>query len=133
MIHWTKTLKVNVQTLDEQHKALMESIARLEHLLSQKSGRADIDGVLNELAQQTQRHFETEERLMAQYDYPRRHAHAQLAHVLLLEDLNKLCRNFHSGTLQVDAQTLEFLMAWLVDHIDIDRDLGAFLNSKGVR
>ncbi|MBI2314025.1 MAG: hypothetical protein HYU77_16120 [Betaproteobacteria bacterium] len=42
MIEWTSALEVNVQILDEQHRALAELLDKIEDLLRQKSDRAEM-------------------------------------------------------------------------------------------
>ncbi|MBI2314028.1 MAG: hemerythrin family protein [Betaproteobacteria bacterium] len=133
MIEWTSALEVNVQVLDEQHRALAGLLDKIEDLLRQKSDRAEIEKAMAEFAHHTKLHFQAEERLMAEHDYPGRHNHIDVMHDHLLEELAKLRLDLHSGTLHLNARTLRFLRDWMVSHIQADKELGAFLNSKGVR
>lgn len=133
MTHWSKDVEVNVRAIDEQHRALFGAMTKLEELTRQKADRLEIEKALYQLASHTMRHFFAEEQLMEEYDYPDRHNHIHGAHVQLLTDIVNVLSDYRSGSQQLKMETLKSLEKALVDHIDDDKELGAFLNSKGVK
>lgn len=132
-IQWTKEHEVNVRLIDEQHKSLMEAMAKLEELTRQKAAHREIEKALDELALRTRRHFFAEEQLMEAHDYPDRHNHTHGAHVRLLADIINVISDYRSGSQQLKTKTLKSLEKALVGHIIDEKELGAFLSSKGVK
>jgi hemerythrin-like metal-binding protein len=126
--HHTKDIEIGIPVLDEQHHALTASIAQLEGLVAHH-GRAEIDAALRGLAQVTKEHFDTEQRLMVAYDFPRHHEIAGGAHARLYEDVVKLQSEVSAGRRHLDAKALTSLRNWLTRHIAEDKQLAAYMKS----
>jgi hemerythrin-like metal-binding protein len=129
-VHWTKDLEVGVPVIDEQHKTVHKAVTELEEIVRQKGSRPKLEHALDELVKQITAHFETEERLMAAFDFPEALEHTRIGHTRLFEDVSKLNADYHSGARQIDARSVAFLKGWLARHIDEDKNLAAHLNSS---
>ena len=74
-IIWTEEFSVGVKRLDEQHKRLIAMINRLMGAPRAKTRSERISDLLSDMTKYAQEHFQTEEDLMRQYDYPHLYKH----------------------------------------------------------
>jgi len=126
--------------MDEQHRALFITAARLYRLLLGHGKLMQVDKVFSDLVRQTTVHFQTEERLMQSYAYPDFIHHKSL-HDMLVQQLQAMQSSQQTmqslSYIQPWIERLEvadFLSGWLVNHIlDEDKKMGAFLRGIGVQ
>src|SRR5579871_764419 len=67
---WTDNYKVNIATLDEQHRQLFEAVNALDLALRMGDGMVAIDQVLDKMVDYIGVHFNSEEALMEQHNFP---------------------------------------------------------------
>ena len=93
----------------------------------------DVTGpILDSLIRYTVEHFTAEERLMQQHGYTDLVAH-KLEHKHLTEKVVDFKRGFDDGGHIVTIEVVEFLRAWLQNHIrGSDAHFVPFLHSRGV-
>lgn len=133
LITWNDSLSVNVQEIDSQHKRLVELINQLHDAMSQGRGREVMGKVLDGLISYTRTHFAYEERLMAARAYPSLAQH-KAEHDALTKQVLDLQSQFLAGQAVLTLQVMKFLKDWLSNHIlEVDKKLGAYLNTKGVK
>lgn len=131
-ITWDQNLRVNVVEIDAQHKKLVDLLNKLFDEVKSGNGRTAMDGVLTELVNYTEYHFDTEERLLEKYGYPA-YAEHKKQHEDLKKEVQDLKTDFHKGQAAITFRTMSFLSEWLKRHImGEDKKYGLFLNSKGV-
>ncbi|NOZ91806.1 bacteriohemerythrin [bacterium 3DAC] len=134
-IKWSDSLSVGHPTIDSQHKELVRRIAKLIELINSGSiTNEQMVDVLGFIADYTDEHFSTEEKMMIQTDYPEYEAHRQ-QHLWFMNEVNELIKEYMingvSEKLLADIQRV--LIDWLVGHITgTDKKLGAYLMEKGV-
>ncbi len=134
-IKWSDSLSVGHPTIDSQHKELVRRIAKLIDLINSESiTNEQMVDVLGFIADYTDEHFSTEEKMMIQTDYPEYEAHRQ-QHLWFMNEVNELIKEYMingvSENLLTDIQRV--LIDWLVGHITgTDKKLGAYLVQKGV-
>lgn len=123
---WTTSLSVGHETIDAQHRGLIDFLA----LLQQRIGDGDTVAtsvILAEFIEFTHEHFAEEERLMRNSDYPQYLAHV-MRHESLLEEIRQLKKSIDAGKTPVSLALLDYLRVWLFEHIKTsDRRLGRFL------
>lgn len=91
MLEWNADLDTGVESIDIQHKRLMEMVNGVyDGMLSGKDGFPVLD-VIGKLKDYTSYHFSTEEQYMDKHDYPDANAH-KLEH-----------RGFEEKVAQVEA------------------------------
>jgi len=61
---WSPDYSVNIKTIDDQHRELVNILNRLFVAVSKREGDKVIAGILDALMSYTQTHFALEERLM---------------------------------------------------------------------
>ncbi len=128
-MEWTDELSVGSSKIDVQHKMLIAYINRLDEAINKHQGDQVLKDIFDGLMNYTLLHFDLEERLLVLCDYPDLAAH-QAEHRSLKESVLGFKEQFESGALNVDAKVLDFLKAWLVDHIMLtDKKYEAHLRS----
>lgn len=112
-------LRIGIAAIDEQHGELLATLKKFQ---------AEVDGyrrpqvkklLLDQLAQQTAAHFLSEEAMMAEAHYPGLPLHV-LKHEHLFEKLNALRARYSGKKPRLGRHTLNFLLDWLVTHIQTD-------------
>ena len=84
---WSQDYSVNIKTIDDQHRELVNILNRLFVAVSKREGEKVIAGILDALMSYTQTHFALEERLMRQAKYKDLEPHME-EHRKLLEQLD---------------------------------------------
>ncbi len=113
---WTDAYSVNIQTIDDQHKELVNILNRLFIAVSMREGEKVIASILDALTAYTQTHFALEERLLQQAKYKDFAAHKE-EHRKLLEQLEQLCKKHMLEEKPIYFEMLSFLKRWLREHI----------------
>jgi len=130
---WDAKYSVDINEIDRQHKRLFGLFNELYEAMQE--GHADdvIDNVLSRIVDYTAYHFETEEKLFAQYGYHDAAAH-RAEHAKLTEQVTTLVQKLEAGDVHVSLATLKLLSDWLNNHIlGSDQKYAPFLIANGVR
>jgi hemerythrin-like metal-binding protein len=132
LIRWGKSLMVNIPTIDEQHKQLVQLMNDLHKSMKKRESTQAMERILDRLVDYTVMHFSTEEQFFKQYDYPEREQHAAI-HKKLVARVGDFQKKFKSGDATVSMDLMDFLKDWLVNHIKgTDMQYAPFLRKKGV-
>lgn len=128
---WDNRYNTYVDEIDEQHQHLIKLIRKMRIVVENQFNQQIQNNVLDELIDYTHYHFNTEEILMFEHQYPFSEIHKRQH-----DDFTCRIREFREDFDQGKAQAfriLSFLVNWLIDHILIsDKKLGHYLNSKGI-
>lgn len=116
LLSWNDQYLIGDTTIDEEHKTLFRLINDFHTHWSEKRDRKDIARVLSQLIQYGELHFQDEERIMAQADYPALDNHHQV-HEKLIEEIFKLNEELMEQSQLLERDVTKFLKQWLVDHI----------------
>ncbi|MCE1255553.1 MAG: bacteriohemerythrin [Anaerolineae bacterium] len=131
-IDWSDKLSVKISVIDEQHKKLIEIINDLYDAMQKGKGKDVLEDVFARLVEYVKTHFKTEEKLMAEYDYPDRKDH-ETKHNDLTYQVGQLAIKAQTGKITVSLETMAFLKDWLYNHIlKTDAKLGQYLKDKGL-
>jgi hemerythrin-like metal-binding protein len=126
LIAWNDTLLIGVETIDRQHRQLVDILNRLHDALQHGVQPRDITRALSDVKGYTQYHFSAEERLMQESAYPELEAHIQL-HRAFQTKLAQLEADATGGKVMVNIRLLLLLKDWLAHHIlEPDKDFGVF-------
>lgn len=135
LIQWDKSrFTVHVAEFDEDHRELVHLLNDLHSAMKSGQGRDVIRGPrLSELLERKRLHFSAEEAWLQRQGYPGLESHRQehqRAHARVAEFQNRI----HSRDVVVSVELLEFLRAWLVDHIlTVDREYSAYFAARSAR
>jgi len=119
LLQWSKDLAVGHAIIDSDHQMLINIANELDHSATSGAGQEAIGLALSRLVTYIETHFQREEALFLDSDYPHKDKH-QKNH----RDIEHLMNGF-SQAYQTDPATVEldkllnFLKEWLVQHIGI--------------
>jgi len=134
LIEWTAELSVGIDSIDEQHKKLVNMINALNEAMLINSSDELLGKIFTGLAAYTQKHFSYEENMFAEYGYTDSVEHKR-QHSELIAQVVKLKEKFienPQGTMSADLML--FLKRWLTNHImRTDKEYAEFLIAKGVK
>ncbi len=116
LIDWEKKFETGINRIDEQHKQLVAIINKLhENIIIQKDG-SSVNGLLMDLKIYTIDHFTTEEKMLKKYKYPGEDDHIKI-HQKFINKISENLYDVNSAPLAQGYQLIEFLKAWLMNHI----------------
>lgn len=126
-----KSLETGNIAIDTQHKELIDAINNLLVACGQGKGRDEIKNTIKFLTDYTVKHFNDEEKLQKQYNYPDYVAHKKL-HEDFKADVNKIVSEYEeNGTSVVLTFKVNNVIAsWLIKHIKgEDKKVAAYIKS----
>ena len=120
-IAWRPDFNLGIKEIDEQHKKIVELINKLNDAFIKKVAHEQLGSILDEMVKYSEYHFETEEKLFSQYNYPFTREHIQMH-----QDFKTKVAGFretYSKNQPVTFRVLNFLRKWFTNHIlDVDRE-----------
>ncbi len=132
IVTWCEEYNVNVGKIDSQHQKMLELVNNVHAAVEARVKKDDLMKLLAELVEYTRIHFSDEEKLMKKYDYPDLAKHHK-EHKLLLRYLIDMMDSVSSGKNFSFYCDYDVSTDWALIHIsECDKNLGIFLNSKGV-
>lgn len=130
MIIWKKEYNVGVESIDNQHKKLVNIINELKEGVDQSKQGEVLKDILPRLVNYTKVHFSDEEKIMEKAGYPELHLH-KAQHKILINQVIEVLENLKSGKSNVSEDLFEFLKHWLIKHVlDHDKEFGYYLSDK---
>ncbi len=133
VIAWKEIYETGIVALDDEHRKLIDEINRLYEAVRDKRGETVLGDILAMLESYTVDHFQHEEKLMKEYDFPGLADHKKV-HQELIDAIQDLKNRFTAGTEELARELLKFLRVWVLEHIiDVDKKYGSFLESRGGR
>jgi len=116
-IAWEESLRIGVGRIDRQHQHLFDLLNTVDDCLTDEAPRDNIQLVFNELLNYITYHFDAEEALMSEANYPEL-AHHRRAHAKLAATLHDLFNEFNANPARdMGAKLHTFLSDWLIHHI----------------
>lgn len=132
---WTEELSVGNSLIDAQHQSLLK-LGRLARDLAENpnASRESLHAVLNNIATESIRHFDDEERIMAANGCPTLAEHRE-AHAALLEELAEFLFQASEKATAFDKQWLaDFVNKLVVGHVlTMDVPNKAFMGERHLR
>ena len=132
MFAWKDTYNIGVQEIDAQHRRLFSLADELHTAMNSGKGKDVMATVFQNLINYTKTHFAAEERLMQRCNYPNYAAH-KAQHDEMTRKVLQLQRDYQGGNALITIDVMQFLSAWLRQHIgDSDRKYAPFVMGKAV-
>ena len=129
LVAWTDDFCIGHEEIDSQHQELVSRINKLIERLDQGGDQYNIEEMLTFLYKYTDYHFQTEEQLMEEINYPHLSDQKE-SHGKFLQGLEKLKADFDSqgNILDLAYRTQSHLVGWLLNHIaKEDKKIGEWL------
>ena len=131
-IEWDDSLSIGIDTIDDQHKMLIDRLKNLSNAFEQQMGETEIFETIKFMTEYTDFHFSSEEEHMRKVNYPGLE-HQIGQHAEFKESLNRLVEDFEDEgiTRALTTSVNTFLMNWLVNHIKgVDTKFAQFLKKN---
>ncbi|MFW6266380.1 MAG: bacteriohemerythrin [Halanaerobiales bacterium] len=135
MFDWKEEFSVGIKKFDDQHKHLLEIGKELYYLFENVEKGIDqydqILELLQEMHDYTVYHFDSEEKAMEKYNYPRLEEHRK-AHQGFVEKLKEIdLDDVDTEQRQFSMELLDFIANWVENHIlGEDQKYSPFLQGK---
>jgi len=118
LMTWSSSYSVGIDSIDLQHKKLIDMINDLHEGMIAKKSREALGHVLEGLILYTVEHFDYEEKLFIQTNYADAVAHSA-EHEKLKQRVIEINQRFKASTTgTLSLEVLNFLRDWLIGHIN---------------
>jgi hemerythrin len=129
-LSWRKDYEIGVAQIDAEHRCLVDLVNAFHETYLRGDSRKEIPHLLNQLVAYAEEHFQHEEKVMGDNDYPlldkQREQHSEL-----VSSIFAINERFAADQARAGSETLQFIKSWLLDHIvKHDMDIGDFLRRK---
>jgi len=131
-IQWKDEYSVGITHIDQDHKKLISLLNQFtvayDHAMSEDFEKK----ALEDLIDYTQYHFEREEKLMSDNDYPDFEAH-KAKHQEMIEKVSTFVDLYNEKGHDALKEISEYLTVWLISHINgTDKEYSQYLNGRGI-
>ena len=131
-VEWKDEYSVGLDSIDNQHKKLLNLINQLQTAVDYSTGEEFEREALDELVDYTKTHFSFEEGLMKDNGYPDYEPH-KAQHDKMVKHVEEVLSEYERDQHTAMANSAEFLKDWLITHINgTDKQYSEFLIGKGV-
>lgn len=132
-VEWKDDYSVGIDSIDQQHKKLLNLINQLQTAVDYSTGEIFEREALDELVDYTKTHFTYEEGLLRDNDYPEFEAHKR-QHEKMFEKVREVLTSYEKDQDTAMSNAAEFLKDWLINHINgTDKEYSDYLIAKGVK
>jgi len=118
-VAWSDKLSVGISQVDTEHQNLVGILNQLDEAMRTGKGTRVMGDILMQLIDYTHIHFENEEKLMAEANFPKLERH-KTQHRQLMEKVEKFYQKFTTQGKRITKEMMEFLRYWLTNHILVD-------------
>lgn len=115
LLQWKPEYSVGIESMDDEHRAMMALINDVYLSLEGESGEAEIDDGLGQIFNTISMHFALEERLMRDNDYAEFEAHKR-DHEKLLDQMRDLMDSYFDDPVIGANRLQEQLSEWFAGH-----------------
>ncbi|NIV18626.1 MAG: bacteriohemerythrin [Woeseiaceae bacterium] len=115
LIKWRKELKVGIEEIDEDHRALIELINGLHDVMQLGADQVQVVDLLGEIYTQIASHFALEEKMMRDTHYVDYAVHKE-DHDTLLDEVREIMDEVEDDGSFDAAQLSSDLNRWFSDH-----------------
>lgn len=115
-INWKSTFEIGFKEIDDQHKIFVNLLNDLYEAQSRSASQHLIDDALNKLVDYTHYHFNTEENLFKQYNYPLAEEHLE-EHSSFVAKITAFQSSAQKNDLLLTLKAIDYLKDWTINHI----------------
>ncbi len=116
LIEWRDEFEVGIDSVDYEHKELIDLINELHARLGEDVSREAVGAFLGEIFARISAHFALEEKVMRDLAYDEFSAH-KADHEALLDDIRDIMDAYESGQyLEYQDVLAEHLRSWFTEH-----------------
>ncbi len=125
---WSNSLVTGIDEVDKQHKQLIEAVNDLLEAVKKGEAKDKVDNTIEFLKEYVVNHFQTEEKVMRDHNYPDYENH-KMIHDKFVNDFKDLIKNKDelSFTFKLQVKVGE----WLINHIhNIDKKMAKYIREN---
>jgi len=126
---WKPSYSCGVESIDEQHKALVELITTLQRAMAEARVKEEVSEIIENLVFYTRYHFAWEEQWLDQHGFKGLAVH-MAEHERLSREVLQLQARLREGKVIAGMPLVRMLQEWLVTHFD-QRDKAAVASVLG--
>lgn len=115
-IPWKNKYSVSVDSIDDQHKQLVNLINELNNSMLYEKGRDKISQIIKGLVDYTIFHFDYEEGLLKKNGYHDFDNHKKV-HTKFIDTIKAFQHDFEYNEKELSKEVMDFLKKWLIEHI----------------
>ena len=116
VVVWHESFSVGIRKIDKQHQELINIMNSLVENEDASGHSENIASVLDRMTRYAQFHFETEEKLMLEYEYPDYESHRE-DHTQFKMKTAKFCLDALQRKETLPDEVISYLRNWLTHHI----------------
>ena len=132
-IKWKDEYNVGIDSIDQQHRKLVNLINQLQTAVDYSTGEEFEREALDELVDYTLTHFGYEEGLMEKYGYPEFEPH-KAQHKEMIAKVEVVLAEYEQDHDRAMDHAVTFLKHWLINHINgTDKRYSSYLIEKGAK
>jgi hemerythrin len=132
-INWTEALSVGIDSIDYQHKKLIDIINSFYDQVDQGSQKEKMLELIKSLKNYTVFHFSGEERLMKQINYPDFKNH-KIEHDKFIATILDFEERYKNGKFILTVEVTNFIKDWISKHImGTDKKYTDFFIKNGIK
>ncbi len=129
---WKEEYSVGVKVLDEDHKKLIDLLNQFKTAYDYHTSDEFEKDALDSLVAYTRFHFQREEELLEQQNYPDFEEHKE-QHRKMIKEVERFVALYNEQGHEALEEVSEFLSAWLINHINgTDKQYSKHLNDNGI-
>ncbi len=133
LVTWNQSLSVDIKSMDEEHKKLIELINNFYDNIASRSNKENISSLISGMKDYVKEHFTHEERYMKQLNYWAYESHKK-EHDSFISKINDVEERFNQGGLVLSLEMTSFLFDWLKNHIQVsDKKYSELFEKHGVK
>ncbi|MGL1956790.1 MAG: bacteriohemerythrin [Colwellia sp.] len=131
-VKWKEEYSVGILHIDQDHKKLISLLNQFTIAYDYAMSEAFEKEALEELISYTKYHFQREEKLMDENEYPDVIAH-KAQHKEMINQVEKFVKIYQEKGHDSLKEISEYLTAWLINHINgTDKAYSQYLHDRGV-
>ena len=131
LIEWNDSYSVGVDSIDDQHKKLLDMLSNFLESVELDSDKAKIT-LINSLIDYTKYHFSNEEKCFDKFNYSDKENHIK-EHQVFIGKVTDIQNRLESGNMVLTMEIAKFLREWLVNHIKVsDKQYRQCFNENGL-
>ena len=129
LFKWTKTHDIFLPEIDAEHRNICRGGSELYKAIMAGAPPERLSTLLQSLLESAESHFQHEERIMRESEFPSLPWHQQ-QHDAVRHRAQEFMTRIQAGDSGASTELLTFLSGWLRDHTSVaDRMMGAYLRN----
>ncbi|MGR8932536.1 MAG: bacteriohemerythrin [Gammaproteobacteria bacterium] len=118
ILTWNDQLILGIESVDRQHKQLVDLINQLDEAVALGSDKQTINGIVKALVDYTIYHFRHEEELMQKTGYKDEKLDEHVGeHLEFVDKIKQIQNDIQHDTTTITKDLLDFLVDWMCNHI----------------